>query len=111
MLGDAEHVQSAPEHDHLPEKPKGKPSFNRPPLNMLGDTLVIRTHAGLTQYKSHGKRDAGCTQTKQKYHPKKDIGEMARASGLKGGWSCQSSQHAWYRAQQHEHHAQEKPAT
>ena len=111
MLGDTKHVQSAHEHEHLPEKPEGKPGFNRPSRNMLADTLVIHVQARQTQYKGHGKHEAGCTQTKQEYHPKKDIDEMARASGLKGGWSCQSSQHAWYRAQQHEHRTHEKPAT
>ena len=44
-----------------------------------------RAHARPTEYKGHGKGDAECTQTKQKDHSKKDIDEMAKTSGLKGG--------------------------
>ena len=44
-----------------------------------------RAHARPTEYKGHGKGDAECTQTKQKDHPEKDINEMAKTSGLKGG--------------------------
>ena len=51
----------------------------------LKSCSTCHAHARPTQYKGHGKHNAECTQTKQKYHPKRDIDKMARTSVLKGG--------------------------